>query len=264
MTTAIFTAEEFWNPFSCDLNSAQARVIIQSPFVSSRRLKHLSEDFQRLTKRGISVCVFIQQPRNWSDKPESLDRDTAFRFQEMNLAIQILRSWNVHVNMRQEIHEKLAVMDDHLAWEGSLNILSHNNTKEHMRRWDSPNETRSLINKHQLEDCTQCAHNQYDFAPQENKHLGQLIAAQRTRLKVSRLELAKQCRLAAGRIYRIERGSNTTVDSLFRMLRPLRLRMLLVPDYIMSPVLNQIKRLSQLGAPSSGKVFPRVANVRRE
>ena len=33
------------------------------------------------------------------------------------------------------MHHKIAIIDDSIAWEGSLNILSHWGSGEHMRRF---------------------------------------------------------------------------------------------------------------------------------
>ena len=50
-------------------------------------------------------------------------------------AVSLLDKMGVEVVQQPEIHQKVAIMDDNVCWEGSLNILSHTgNTLEHMRR----------------------------------------------------------------------------------------------------------------------------------
>lgn len=42
-------------------------------------------------------------------------------------------------------HRKLAIVDAQISWEGSLNILSYNDSCEIMRRIDSKTEAEQLI-----------------------------------------------------------------------------------------------------------------------
>jgi hypothetical protein len=47
----------------------------------------------------------------------------------------LLDKIGVKVVQQKDIHQKVAIIDDHISWEGSLNILSHTgSTLEHMRR----------------------------------------------------------------------------------------------------------------------------------
>lgn len=56
-----------------------------------------------------------------------------------NMGIQVLLENGGH-------HRKLAIIDCKILWEGSLNILSHNNTREIMRRINSPSVSLQMIN----------------------------------------------------------------------------------------------------------------------
>lgn len=42
-------------------------------------------------------------------------------------------------------HRKLAVIDGEILWEGSLNLLSHSNSRELMRRTVSPDMCNDLL-----------------------------------------------------------------------------------------------------------------------
>jgi len=48
-------------------------------------------------------------------------------------------------------HRKLAMLDRKVLWEGSLNILSQNRSREIMRRIDNPEITLEMLNFLKLE-----------------------------------------------------------------------------------------------------------------
>jgi predicted RNA-binding Zn-ribbon protein involved in translation (DUF1610 family) len=58
--------------------------------------------------------------------------------------IDALRSLGVAVDLRARMHEKIALVDQSVAWHGSLNILSHRDTSESMLRLDSSGACRQL------------------------------------------------------------------------------------------------------------------------
>ena len=64
MTSETFTEVPFWSAFRADLKKAEGHVIIQSPFVSNRRLKYLANDLLELNRRGVTVCVCTECPSN--------------------------------------------------------------------------------------------------------------------------------------------------------------------------------------------------------
>jgi hypothetical protein len=54
--------------------------------------------------------------------------------QEAEAVVSQLQSIGVTVIQRSKTHQKIAIIDDRICWEGSLNLLSHSDTLEHMRR----------------------------------------------------------------------------------------------------------------------------------
>jgi ssDNA-binding Zn-finger/Zn-ribbon topoisomerase 1 len=57
---------------------------------------------------------------------------------EVTELVRELRSLGIIVDLRARMHEKIAIIDGHILWHGSLNILSHRDTHESMLRLDSP------------------------------------------------------------------------------------------------------------------------------
>ena len=61
------------------------------------------------------------------------------------------RREGIKVILLGKMHQKIAVIDRRITWEGSLNILSHNTTQEHMRRFVGPKTAEQIIRNYGLD-----------------------------------------------------------------------------------------------------------------
>lgn|GEM_PF-5247592 len=73
------------------------------------------------------ILINTRDPQEHSD----------YLFSEAQEAIAILQDMGVQVLFTSGHHRKLAILDGHILWEGSLNILSQNDSCEIMRRCES-------------------------------------------------------------------------------------------------------------------------------
>ncbi len=135
VASRLFSQDKFYDAFSRDLRRAQERVIIESPFITVKRLNMLLPTLQRLRARGISVIVNTK-PLNEHDQP---------LYEQALRSIAMLQEIGITVLMTVGHHRKLAIIDDDILWEGSLNILSQNDSCEFMRRMRSPVLTGQMI-----------------------------------------------------------------------------------------------------------------------
>ena len=118
----------FYQQFLDDLSSCQEEVIIESPFITSSRMKSLYPVFRELINRGIKINVVTRDPRDHSNPYEEQSEYEIRRFER--LGVQVFLCVGNH-------HRKLALIDRRILWEGSLNILSQSQSREIMRRIDS-------------------------------------------------------------------------------------------------------------------------------
>lgn len=121
--------KSFFNYFIPDLNRAKKEVIIESPFITSQRMKILSPIFKKLIDRGVQIYVFTRNPKEHQNPYD----------QQSETEIQNFEFIGVHtIICKGNHHRKLAMIDREILWEGSLNILSHSRSREIMRRIASP------------------------------------------------------------------------------------------------------------------------------
>lgn len=129
-SSRLFDNETFYKSFTSDLRYARQRVYIESPFITKRRIDELLPVFERLRRRGIAVTINTRCP----------DEHDGEYIRQASDGIQAMQELGVKVLYTVKHHRKLAVIDD-VLWEGSLNILSQNDSCEIMRRIKS----RSLV-----------------------------------------------------------------------------------------------------------------------
>lgn len=128
LLSELFDESTFYKTFAKDLLSAKRSIIIESPYLTEKRALQFYKLFKNLKKRGVTVRVNTREPRH-HDKTLELQ---AWR------AIKVLRKQDVKVYLCNDMrHRKLAIIDNQILWDGSLNILSQANSKEIMRRTDS-------------------------------------------------------------------------------------------------------------------------------
>ena len=136
LTSCLFDEISFYKTFIKDLKSARSLVIIESPFMTERRALQLAGIFKKLKKRGVTVRVNTRNPRH-HDKPLEA---------QSWKALFILKKAGVKVRTYNDLrHRKLAVIDNTILWDGSLNILSQSRSKEVMRRTVSPQLCRQML-----------------------------------------------------------------------------------------------------------------------
>lgn len=131
----LFNQNTFYKAFEKDLRSCKYEVIIESPFMTTKRVERLLPAFKDAVRQGVRIVV------NTRDPYEITPYD-AFAVD----AIAELQSIGVEVLYTGKHHRKLAVFDRTILWEGSLNILSQYDSCEIMRRICSRSLSEEVIN----------------------------------------------------------------------------------------------------------------------
>ncbi len=139
---ALYTEKNFWAKFFQDLKTSEARLILLSPFLSVRRSGVFMDYFRAMRARGVDIRIHTR-PKN---------QQTGEMANQADIVIEQLRSIGVTVIERRSMHQKVAIIDNAIAWEGSLNILSHRDTEEHMRRFEGLSTIEEIIRNLELDE----------------------------------------------------------------------------------------------------------------
>lgn len=124
----LFDEVSFYTAFVNDLKYAERDVVIESPFLAVKRTNNLLPVFSKLVSMGVKIRINTRNPNHHNDEL----RIQAWR------SVYVLRDAGVKVKFYDDMrHRKVAVIDDSILWEGSLNIMSQSDSKEVMRRIQS-------------------------------------------------------------------------------------------------------------------------------
>lgn len=132
-SSQLYDNETFYRAFTNDLRCAKRTIYIESPFITTRRIDLLLPMIARLRLKGIRVTINTRCP----DEHEGEHREQSHQ------AVQAMQSIGVTVLFTVKHHRKLAIIDNEILWEGSLNILSYYDSCEVMRRAHS----QALVNQ---------------------------------------------------------------------------------------------------------------------
>lgn len=134
--SSLYSENTFYNQFIADLQSATNEFIIESPFITIKRLNSLQSIFSQLKSKNVSIFIITRDPSE-HDKKMAIQSELGIRWFE-NMGIQVLLEDGGH-------HRKLAMIDKRITYEGSLNILSQSQSREFMRRIENEVLTKELF-----------------------------------------------------------------------------------------------------------------------
>lgn len=124
LTSRLYDERTFYAAFLRDLRKCKTEVIIESPFITHKRMSALYPSFRMLTKRGVHVVINTKDPGEHTGRMQSEATEAIYSLQDMGIKVLLT---DMH-------HRKLAIIDRVVLYEGSLNILSQNSSCEVMRR----------------------------------------------------------------------------------------------------------------------------------
>jgi len=124
-SSKLFDEKSFYRVFIKDLDKCEKEVIIESPFITSGRMKGFRSLFKKLLEREVKIHVFTRDPNEHEPSMKAQSEVEIANFERIGVQTFICKGNH---------HRKLAILDRKILWEGSLNILSQTNSREIMRR----------------------------------------------------------------------------------------------------------------------------------
>lgn len=131
----LYDQNTFYKQFKRDLAQARHEVIIESPFITSRRMTILLPIFTKLRRRGVFIIINTRNP---------IEHDGDYYHQALE-AVVAIQEMGITVLYTVGHHRKLAIIDRAVFYEGSLNIMSFSDSCEIMRRVVSTTEAKRLL-----------------------------------------------------------------------------------------------------------------------
>jgi phosphatidylserine/phosphatidylglycerophosphate/cardiolipin synthase-like enzyme len=142
-TSTLFDQTTFYSAFQDTLRVCQEELVIESPFITMRRIHLLLPEFERLQRRGVRIVINTRPPEEHDDYLRAQTEE----------AVELLLGMDIKILFTGGHHRKLAIIDRTILWEGSLNILSQHDSCEIMRQTTSQEFARQMIEFIKLEEC---------------------------------------------------------------------------------------------------------------
>jgi len=134
-TDIIFDRSNFWPVFTNDLVGATNEIIIVSPHVTKRTISNILQYFSATIVNEVRVTVVTRHPEAFSGKG----------YAALEQTLKVLKSVGVNIVFKTSIHQKFAVIDQHLVWYGSINLLGFVSAEESMMRLESTSIDGALL-----------------------------------------------------------------------------------------------------------------------
>ena len=132
----LYDENTFYQAFLKDLESCRREVIIESPFITSSRMQKFYPAFQKMLDRRTKVLIITRDPSDLDPEIRDFATNEIMQMADMGINVTLLKGNH---------HRKLAIIDRRITWEGSLNILSQNNSMEIMRRIEDKKTVEDLM-----------------------------------------------------------------------------------------------------------------------
>jgi hypothetical protein len=124
-TFGIFNQHTFDAAVRQDIANARESVVILSGFITQSRVAALGDLLRHRLALGAKVRCVTRPPQTNGSMDPALSRE----------ALDALEGIGCTVDCRQQVHEKIVLIDKTIVWHGSLNMLSHTHrTDESMTR----------------------------------------------------------------------------------------------------------------------------------
>lgn len=132
----LFNETDFYQNFIKDLLNAKQEVIIDSPYITTERVRTFTPIFEHLINKGIKIFILTRQPKEHDSTMRYQATDEIKNFENMGITVLPFIGY---------VHRKLAIIDRSILWEGSLNILSQRDSHEVMRRFEGKETSQQMM-----------------------------------------------------------------------------------------------------------------------
>ena len=133
-------AQEFSIKVQEDILAAQEMIAIFSGFITKNRVEAYRANFEDRIRQGVAIRCVTRPP----------GKNTSARYMQESArdALKKLKKIGCEIDLRDDIHQKIVIIDEKIVWFGSCNPLSHTSerTDETMQRTEGVKYARQLAN----------------------------------------------------------------------------------------------------------------------
>lgn len=114
----LFTTEDYKSAFENDLLSASSKIVISANYLSKAEVQNFILLASSLITKGVNVFVFVTKSKDESKQ------------KKLTLCKKLLKDVGIKVFEKEELCQKVSVIDEKILWYGSVNFLGYTENEE--------------------------------------------------------------------------------------------------------------------------------------
>ena len=114
----LYSAEDYRTVFESDVARTKNKLTITAPFLLKYEVKEFLPLASKLISDGATVQIFVHKP-NDVEKQKKLES-----------SVKLLNEAGVQVNLKENLSQKIAIIDEKILWYGNINFLGYTEAEE--------------------------------------------------------------------------------------------------------------------------------------
>lgn len=118
ITSRLYSKEEYLHDFEKDIVNAKTKIMITAPYLS----KTETQTFVLLTAKkiaeGVTIIIYVKKA---SDETKN---------NKLQACIQLLENTGIRVEEKDDLSQKIAIIDEKVLWYGNINYLGYTEMEE--------------------------------------------------------------------------------------------------------------------------------------
>lgn len=117
-TSRLFSKEEYLHDFEKDIVNAKSKIIITAPYLSKTETLTFVLLTAKKIAEGVTIIVYVKKA---SDETKN---------NKLKACIQLLENIGIRVEEKDDLSQKIAIIDEKVLWYGNINYLGYTEMEE--------------------------------------------------------------------------------------------------------------------------------------
>ena len=114
----LYSAEDYKSDFQKDILSATSKIIISVPYLSKSEVQDFVLSSTALLEKGVNIQIFLHNP------------DDESKQKKLEPCIRMLENIGINVIERENVSQKITIIDEKILWYGNINFLGYTENEE--------------------------------------------------------------------------------------------------------------------------------------
>ena len=117
-TSRLYSKEEYLHDFEKDIVIAKSKIIITAPYLSKTETQTFALFTAKKIAEGVTIIVYVKKA---SDETKN---------NKLQACIQLLSNIGIRIEQKDDLSQKIAIIDEKVLWYGNINYLGYTEMEE--------------------------------------------------------------------------------------------------------------------------------------